>query len=435
MKKFISVIMAMALVGSLLVGCSSNAVTTVTTATTTPASTTAVKSDSSAATTKTVSTEKVEIEFFQYKKEAIETFDALIAKFTAANPNITVVQSCPPEAGTVIKTRVTDGDVPDIVAVGADNTYSDLAKAGIFEDLTNSAEISQVQPAYVQIIKDVSGLDKVFAIPYATNANAIIYNKTIFKDQGIAVPTTWEELIAASKKLKAANITPFYFTFGDSWTTLPAFNVLAANTSGADFFTKLKAGETTFTAGYNEALVKFQELLTYGNDDILGKTYADGNAAFANGESAMYCQGIWAIAEIQKANPDIDLGIFPYPVGNPAKVVSGVDLLFSVSASSSDAKKAASMQFIDFLMSQEIASQYIADQKCFSAVIGVTQDNPTLDGIKDAVAKGNLIDFPDHYIPASMTIDKTLQAFASSQDIAATLKEMDTGWNTFVGRQ
>ncbi len=432
MKKFISVIMAMTLAGSLLVGCASGAATTATTA---PASTTAADSDSSAATTAAASQEKVEIEFFQYKKEAIETFDTLIADFTAANPNITVIQSCPPEAGTVIKTRVTGGDVPDIVAVGADNTYSDLAKAGVFVDLTDSAEMKNVQPAYVQIIKDVSGLDQVFAIPYATNANAIIYNKTIFTEQGLTVPTTWDELIAASKKLQDAGVTPFYFTLGDSWTTLPAFNVLAANTAGDDFFTKLKAGETTFTAGYKEALEKFQELLTYGNDDILGKTYADGNAAFANGESAMYCQGIWAIAEIQKANPEIDLGIFPYPVGNPAKVVSGVDLLFSVAASSSDAEKAASMKFIDFLMSQEVATKYIADQKCFSAVIGVTQDNPTLDGIKDAVASGNLIDFPDHYIPASMTIDKTLQEFASSQDIAATLEEMDTGWNTFVGRQ
>lgn len=426
MKKIIALVLTIALMATLLTGCLNSAATT-----TAPAAT----SDASQTTTKAASGEKVSIEFFQYKREAQTTFDTLIQKFQLANPDITITQNAPADAGTVIKTRVASGDVPTIIAVGADNLYTDLAKAGTYVDLTNAPELQNVQPAYVDTIKAVSGLDKVYAIPYAANADAVIYNKKIFADNGVAIPKTWEEFIAAAEKFKAAGITPFYFTFGESWTTLPAYNVIAANAAAPDFFKKLNAGETTFSKGWAESLKLFKQLLAYGHDDNMGKAYADGNTAFANGESAMYLQGVWAIAEIQKANPNIDLGIFPYPVGNPAKVVSGVDLLFSVSAKATPAQQAAAMKWIDFLMEQGNATQYITEQKCFSTIKGVSQDEPALGGVKDAFAAGNVVDFPDHYVPSSMTLDKLIQEFYLDQDEAATLAKMDQAWTEYVGRK
>jgi raffinose/stachyose/melibiose transport system substrate-binding protein len=426
MKKAISLLLILTLMGTLLTGCLSSGATT-----TAPAATTAVGATSNSA----AGGETVEIEFFQYKREAQTTFDGLIAKFQAANPNIKITQNAPADAATVIKTRVASGEVPTIIAVGADNLYTDLAKAGTYVDLTNAPEMAKVQPAYIDTIKAVSGLDQVYAIPYAANADAVIYNKKIFADNNVAIPKTWDEFIAAAEKFKSAGIIPFYFTFGESWTTLPSFNALAANAAPADFFKKLNAGETTFKEGWAEPMKLYKQLLAYGHDDNMGKSYADGNTAFANGQSAMYLQGIWAIAEIQKANPNIDLGIFPYPVGSPAKVVSGVDLLFSVSAKATPAQQEAAMKWIDFLMEQENATQYIKEQKCFSTVKGVTQDEPTLEGVKEAFAAGNVVDFPDHYVPSSMTLDKLLQEFVLDQNIDATLSKMDKAWNEYKGRQ
>ncbi|NCA98399.1 MAG: extracellular solute-binding protein [Clostridia bacterium] len=426
MKKVITLTLVIALMASLLTGCLSTGATTAT-----PAATTAAGETSAAQT----AGETVEIEFFQYKREAQSTFDALIAKFQEANPTIQITQNAPADAGTVIKTRVASGDVPTIIAVGADNLYTDLAKAGTYVDLTNSPELANVQSAYVDTIKMVSGLDQVYAIPYAANADAVIYNKKIFADNGVEIPKTWDEFIAAAETFKKAGITPFYFTFGESWTTLPAFNVIAANAAPADFFQKVNAGETTFSEGWAESMTLFKQLLAYGHDDNMGKAYADGNTAFANGESAMYLQGVWAITDILKANPEIDLGIFPYPVGNPAKVVSGVDLLFSVSAKATPAQQDAAMKWINFLMEQGNATQYISEQKCFSAVKGVSQEEPTLAGVKEAFAAGNVVDFPDHYVPSSMTLDKLLQEFVLDQDEAATLEKMDQAWNEYKGRQ
>jgi len=171
--------LTIALMVTLLTGCLSTGATTAAPAVTSAAGET---------TAAPAAGETVEIEFFQYKREAQSTFDALIAKFQEANPTIKVTQNAPADAGTVIKTRVASGDVPTIIAVGADNLYTDLAKAGTFVDLTNAPELANVQSAYVDTIKAVSGLDQVYAIPYAANADAVIYNKKIFADNGVAVP-------------------------------------------------------------------------------------------------------------------------------------------------------------------------------------------------------------------------------------------------------
>ena len=133
--------------------------------------------------------EVVEIEFFEYKQEAIDIFEVLAAEFMAEHPNIKVTVSSPPESGTVIKTRVSSGDIPDIIAVGADQTYKDLAEAGVYVDLSNDPALDLVHEAYIQTIKDVSQLDEVYGIPYIANANAIIYNKAIFAENGVEVPT------------------------------------------------------------------------------------------------------------------------------------------------------------------------------------------------------------------------------------------------------
>lgn len=80
---------------------------------------------------------KVQIEFFQNKPEAKTTFDELIKTFNAEHDDIQVTQVNPPDAETVLKTRVVKNDIPDIMAMGATDTYSILAQSDIFTDLTD----------------------------------------------------------------------------------------------------------------------------------------------------------------------------------------------------------------------------------------------------------------------------------------------------------
>ncbi|MEK4464457.1 extracellular solute-binding protein [Paenibacillus sp. FSL H8-0315] len=380
--------------------------------------------------------EKVKVEFFQGKSEAKATFDKLVAKFNEANPNIVVTQVNPPDAETVLKTRAAKKDIPDVVGMGATDTYKTLSASGLFEDFTSDPLAKNIQPAYVQMMKDLTGTDTLNALPFSSNASGVIYNKAMFAEAGVTVPTTWDEFMTVAQKFKDSGKNAFYLTFKDAWTTLTPFNSLSTIIKGNDFFKERTAGTVTFADSFNEVAEKLLKLTEYGQKDIFGKNYNDGNTAFAKGESAMYLQGVWAIPEIVKANPSIELGVFPFPATNDAadaKVISGVDTLLTISKNTKHKEEAK--KFIDFLLQPENVTLYINEQKAFPAVQGVTQDDPTMDGFKASFEAGKLADFADHYIPSAMKVETINQAFLQKKDINAYLKQLDTEWDKVADRK
>lgn len=379
---------------------------------------------------------RVQIEFFQNKPEAKGSFDALIEKFNQSQSEIKVVQVNPPDAETVLKTRVVKNDIPDIIGMGATDTYSLLAQSGIFMDLTNNPLLSQVDETYVQMLKDVAGMDEVTGIPYSTNANGVMYNPEIFKELGLSVPKTWDELLATARKTKDAGIIPFYFTYKDDWQTVLPFNALASNLEGIEFYMDRREGTVTFAEKYREIAEKQLALMDYGHGDNFGKNYADGNRAFARGESAMYIQGTWAIPEIRKANPDAPIGFFPLPTGdNPEenKLISGVDTLLAISEESKHKEEA--QRFIQFLLEPENSKQYITEQTLFSTVEGVTQDDPAVAELLPYLERGQVIDFADHYIPAAVQLNSVIQSFLQNRDIDGYLQKLDTEWDKVADRR
>lgn len=380
--------------------------------------------------------ETVKIEFFQNKTEAKATFDKLVAKFNEANPGIVVSQINPPDAETVLKTRAAKKDIPDVVGLGATDTYKTLSASGLFEDFTGDPLVESIQPAYLKMLSDLTGSTELNGIPFSANASGVIYNKAMFAEAGITVPTTWDEFIAAAQKFKDSGKNAFYLTLKDSWTTLPPFNSLEPSILGTDFFKQRTEGTVKFADSFQEIAEKQLKLTEFAQKDIFGKGYNDGNTAFAKGESAMYLQGVWAIPEIVKANPEIDLGVFPFPATNdPAsnKVISGVDTLLTISKNTKHKEEAK--KFVEFLLQPENVSQYITEQKAFPAVQGVTQDDPAMDGFKEAFTAGNLADFADHYIPGAMKADTIIQSFLQKKDIGAYLKQLDTEWDKVADRK
>ncbi|OKP67435.1 hypothetical protein A3844_21620 [Paenibacillus helianthi] len=378
---------------------------------------------------------KVKIEFFQYKSEAVATYDALIKKFEAANPGIDIVQTNVPEAATVLKTRIAKGDVPDIISVGGDAQFEDLSRNGVLADLTNYPGQANVIENYKKTLQLITGSEKLYGVPFAANANGIIYNKDEFKALGLSVPTTKDEMDKVLATIKAAGKVPFHLAFKDAWTALPAWNVFVADLQPATFYADRKAGKTTFAAGHKELMAQYVEFMQNGQEgDRFADGYNDANAKFAKGSSVMYLQGVWAIPEILKANPDIKLGVFPYPLTNDKSknfLVSGVDVLFALSASSKAPEEAT--KFIDFMMQTDNAQQYINEQKSFSAIKDVFQNDEVYADLKPAFEEGRVADFPDHYING-MALDVIIQELMQKKNVDDALKKMDEEYDKLANR-
>ena len=49
---------------------------------------------------------------------------------------------------------------------------------------------------------------KLYGVPYSVPMMGVFYNQEIFAAQGIEIPKTYKDFVAACEKLKAAGITP-----------------------------------------------------------------------------------------------------------------------------------------------------------------------------------------------------------------------------------
>lgn len=134
----------------------------------------------------------------------------------------------------------------------------------------------------------------------------------------------------------------------------------------------------------------------------------------------------------------MELGSFVFPATNdPAKnkLISAVDTLLTVSKSSKHSAEAA--KFVEFLLQPENIKAYIDEQKKqFSAVQGVTQDDPSLAELKPAFDSGSLVDFADHRIPSAMKVDKIVQEFLQKKkNVDNYLSTLDKEWDKVQTRK
>jgi raffinose/stachyose/melibiose transport system substrate-binding protein len=369
--------------------------------------------------------DQVELEFFQFKSEAVKEFDALIEKFEAENPNITVVQNNSPDADTVLFSRLSQNDIPDVMTINGGVAFGEVARAGVLKDLSDDALLDTVTDEYEDMLKRLSRTEELYAFPHSVNANGVLYNKTIFNDLGLEIPKTWDEFIALLEEIQASDVNPLMSTYGEAWTILPPLNTIASNTHGMAFFDELEAGNTSFTEVYGEIAEKIKTMLPYAENDVFGYDYNMGNTAFANGEAAMYMQGVWALGPILEANPDLEVGVFPMPATNDHNsIISGVDVAIAMAKDGDHPEEA--QKFVEFLMQPENVEFYLETQRMFAAVEGAEQTDPALQELQPYFDAGDVLPFSDHYYPQGFAVDVMFQDYLLGGSLDDLLSEMDS---------
>jgi raffinose/stachyose/melibiose transport system substrate-binding protein len=251
----------------------------------------------------------------------------------------------------------------------------------------------------------------------------------MFEEHGWEIPTTWDELIELCETIQSEGILPFYFGFKDTWTCLAPWNALAVDLAPADVCQQVNYGNTTFTQEYREIAEKMLTLLQYGEDGAVAYGYNDACTAFANGESAMYTIGSYAVPQIKSVNPDMDVDSFVMPGSNDVEenvLNSGVDLMFCVTEACPN--KEAAYEVLDFLLEHDNIQAYLDDQNAVPCKDEEFELASNLDGMLDYITEGKMTDYQDHYYPSEMSVDAQIQTLLIEQDVDAFLAKFDTDW-------
>jgi raffinose/stachyose/melibiose transport system substrate-binding protein len=279
-------------------------------------------------------------------------------------------------------------------------------------------------------------------------AASVIYNKQIFEDNALVVPTTVDELIDACQTLTDAGVTPFYATYKDPWTVAQGWfdYTVGGMVDVKSFYEQMNElgtevgpdSEVSFENTLDEPVELMKQLSDEcTNADAASKGYGDGNLAFAEGGAAMYLQGPWAFGEIAKTSPDLDLGTFPLPVtDDPDDLKVRVNLDLAAWIPEASEHKEAAREFLSYLFQKDVMDEYNAAQLGY----GTTTDaapvsDPRIVGMKEYFDAAEFYQGASQQIPLTIPAANYLQGVVLGSDVESTLSTMDADWARLALRQ
>ncbi|HEY7414147.1 MAG TPA: extracellular solute-binding protein, partial [Ktedonobacteraceae bacterium] len=366
-------------------------------------------------------------------------------RFHAENPNITVQFSsiASDQYETVLKARLAGGDAPDLFGVYPGVKFYPYAKANYLADLSAEPWVARLSDGARRVATYTDG--KVYTMPLDVNVIGVTYNKQIFSQHGLSVPTNWPDFLAVCEKLKSAGVTPLALGIKDQWVDqlIPyAMAPSAIYRDHIDFDKQLLSGASNFShSAWTQMMQDYLDLNAHGYFNLgpLGTTYVDTTQLIAAGKAAMVVNGNWILAPIKPLNPNLQLGMFPLPyvqAGQPIWISSAVGTTTTISATTKHPAEAR--KYLQFWAKPDIMSLYLKEKVAYSSFNDIS--NPALDpAAQDMVAplKVGSYNFLDQNWPVGVqdVMLKDIQGvFAGSTSIPQMLQDMDAAYQQNKGQ-
>jgi raffinose/stachyose/melibiose transport system substrate-binding protein len=248
--------------------------------------------------------------------------NALAEAYTALHPEVTFDIEVRPggtDGDNIVKTRLSTGEMTDIFWYNSGSLLQALNPDESLVDVSGEPWIANINETY---LPTVSSDDAIFGAPSETAmGGGILYNKKVYADLGLEVPTTWAEFAANNEKIKEAGIAPVAATFGDTWTSqlfvlADYFNVQTAVPDFAEKYTMNQAHYSDTPAALS-SFKRLQEAYDKGwwQKDFAATKLDGGLEAVAKGTAAQYPMLTFVLGTIAENFPDQvnDVGFFAQP--------------------------------------------------------------------------------------------------------------------------
>lgn len=221
-------------------------------------------------------------------------------------------------AMTVLRARVAAGTAPTAVQMlGFD--ILDWAKQGVVANLNDMAAQENWDALIPEALKKFSKYDgKWIAAPVNVHStNWVWANKKIFDELNLAVPQTWDEMMAAAEKIKKAGYIPLAHG-GQAWQEATMFDGVVLSVGGVDFYRKAMIDLDSSALGsktMEKVFDRMRQLRNLVDDNFPGRDWNLATAMVINGDAAMQIMGDWAKGEFLNADkePGVDFLCFRMP--------------------------------------------------------------------------------------------------------------------------
>lgn len=315
-------------------------------------------------------------------------FEQAIADFEKDHPDVDIEYENISDQAIKEKLSVlaAGGDLPDIFFAWGGECLNRFSRAGRILDLTPYMDKDQEwRDSFLPSFLSSSVYEgKNYAVPYRSSVLYMLYNKQVFKDNNLEVPTTWDEFTSVCDTLKGNDITPIAFGNSQNWYTMwyvGQFNAsyVNADTRTADY--NPASGEFT-DPGYVNSVQTFLDLNDNGyfGKNVNSKDYYQVREEFCAGKQGMILDATSQFSFYTEAMGEDGYGYFKIPVPGDATgdeattCVTGGSENYAISAECKHPDEA--VEFLKFMTSKEQALKQTEETGLPNALIGgITEEN------------------------------------------------------------
>ena len=345
---------------------------------------------------------------------AKSTQEGAVQRFMADYPNIKITQVHQQNDNykQQLVVAMSSGQAPNIYVHWGGGPMAEYYNSGYANDITDMYA-KYDHPEFIDAAVAQSTYDgKMLAIPFGGLSGCdIFYNKTIFKDLGLEVPQTIDELEDVCDTLKANGITPFSLANASKWTGSMYYMYLVARHSGnAEFdaaYTQENGG--TFTSeAFIYAGEKIQDWVKKGYfPDGVNSLSADDNqdrALLYDGSAAMMLHGAWQVSGIKNDSEEWyneNIGVFRFPEDSEAKakgVPQDVEIGMGMSFNCYNDDGTVNQDMLDACY--VLATQYYNDDTYNNDQLS-TGTQPSIKGMEENIDDPNMKIIADVFFNAS----------------------------------
>jgi len=338
--------------------------------------------------------EPVTITMWTWFDDFQEALPAIVEEWNATHDDIKVEQQIfsLDEYLQIMEASIAGNEEPDIF--GPHTHVRGYGEAGITVDLRNHLDDDFIDHFTPSTIKQFTWSDKLYALPWTAQTFGIFYNKDIFEEMNLDIPSTWDEVIEVADKVREQNniIQPIAFGNRGKWL-------------GCDFFLPLITQVTDDPTlvlkmdrrGSYDADVTWDHPATVEAFELLKKlvdanVFAPGMNGISNdqalnmfymGRAAMFISGSWMPKTLDRDAPDtLNWDVFEMPsyksgsrnwTGNE----SGANLAVSKRSENID----EAIEFLKFMYDSDVHKRAMITAK------GMPAKLETVEELEDPIVK------------------------------------------------
>lgn len=286
------------------------------------------------------------------------TYRSLIDLYQLDHPNVKIIylKQSPINYRPRVQTQLRAGQGPDIFMIHS--SWASMFKGDlepspnvIFPTLTFNQD-------YYPVIKDNLVINnQVYGVPVEIDGLALYYNEDLLKFANVTPPKTWQQFLDGARKITVKNAAGQIETAGAALGT----------TINVDFWPEIlgllfmQQPETNLASPGNKSggdVLKFYtSFVTDPNNKTWDTTLPSSTRMFTDGKLAFYFANTKQVAEIRKANPNLNFKVIPAPQLPGGEANWGSFWAWSVAAKPNSAEAWQFLKYLSTAQSLQIIYQ------------------------------------------------------------------------------